>query len=223
MNDVKGYCAYLLVVLYFENTRKTKSLTNKQNFKMINKLKYIFAILLFWACTKKITKLEEYSNYPIKYGKTKIIHPENDFSITIPKNWEWKAEEYNNPQIILGMDIGATDSITKFTKIISIQKYKSFEKNMELLDEFKTIQKNIKKSSLMPTIIESGYTKNLKYDSYYIYQKLEGSNSIEMISFILKGKEKETFYSLTTSCQSEDNIETNFALMIKCIESFEIN
>lgn len=95
---------------------------------MINKLKYIFAILLFWACTKKITKLEEYSNYPIKYAKAKIIHPENDFSITIPKNWEWKAEEYNNPQIILGMDIGATDSITKFTKIISIQKYKSFEK-----------------------------------------------------------------------------------------------
>lgn len=121
------------------------------------------------------------------------------------------------------MDIGETDSITKMTKIISIQKYKSSENNAELIGEFESIKKNVEKSSMKPKIIESGKTKNLKYDSYYIYQKLKGSNSIEMISFIVKSKEKGVFYSLATSCQSEDRIEINFALMIKCIESFEMN
>ena len=58
------------------------------------------------------------------------------------------------------------------------------------------------------------------------YKFLASDDKIELHQETIqneKGKEKETFYSLTTSCQSEDNIETNFALMIKCIESFEIN
>lgn len=191
--------------------------------EIMNKFVCIFLVLLFCSCTKNLKTLNYYSNYPVKYAKIKISHPSNDFSITIPKSWKWKAEEYDKEEIILGMDIGETDSITKMTKIISIQKYKSSENNAELIGEFESIKKNVEKSSMKPKIIESGKTKNLKYDSYYIYQKLKGSNSIEMISFIVKSKEKGVFYSLATSCQSEDRIEINFALMIKCIESFEMN
>ena len=189
----------------------------------MNKLKCILLVLLFCSCEKKITTLEQFSNYPVKYAKTKIAYPTKDFSITIPKNWKWKVEKYENEQIILGMDIGETDSITKYTKIISIQKYKSLDKNIELENEYKAILKNVEKSSMKPKIIESGNTKILKYDAYYIYQKLHGENSIEMISFIVKSKEKGTFYSLTARCQNLDRIETNFSMMIKCIESFEMN
>lgn len=190
---------------------------------MLNKLKYIFVVLIFCACTKTITTLEEYSNYPVKYAKTKISYPTNDFSITIPKNWKWKAEEYENEQIILGMDIGKTDSITKYTKIISILKYKSLENNTELKAEFQTMLKNSAKNNLIPKIIESGKTTILKYDAYYIHAKSENESSIEMISFIVKSKEKGFFYSITTSCQNKDEVKTNLSMMIKCVKSFEQN
>ena len=180
-------------------------------------------ILIFCACSKNITTLEEYSNYPVKYAKTKISYPTNDFSITIPKNWKWKAEEYESERIILGMDIGDTDSITKFTKIISIQKYKSLENNTALKAEFESMLKNSAKNNLIPEVVESGKTKILKYDSYFIYAKSENESSIEMISFIVKTKEKGMFYSIMASCQNMDRIETNLSMMIQCIETFEMN
>ncbi|PJE45184.1 MAG: hypothetical protein CUR32_01280 [Flavobacterium sp.] len=190
---------------------------------MISKLKYLFVVLLFCACAKKITTLEEYANYPVKYEKTKISYPTKDFSMTIPKNWKWKAKKYNTEQIILGMVIGETDSITRFTKIISIQKYKSLENNSDLKAEFETILKSSAKNNLIPEIVESGKTNILKYDSYFIHAKSENEKSIEMISFIVKSKQKGIFYSITASCQNEDQIKTNLSMMIDCVKSFEQN
>jgi len=210
-------------VIFLKTAVKMILLIKKTEFGMINKLKYISVILLFCACAKKITTLEEYSNYPVKFAKTKISYPTNDFSMIIPKNWKWKAEEYNAEQIILGMDIGETDSITKFTKIISIQKYKSLENNSELKAEFETMLKNSAKNNLIPEIVESGKTNILKYDSYFIHAKSENENSIEMISFIVKSKQKGIFYSITASCQNKDEIKKNLSMMIKCVKTFEHN
>ena len=190
---------------------------------MISKLKCIFLVLLFCACDKDIKTVDYYSNLPVKFAKEKITYPTNDFSITIPKNWMWKAEKYQNEQIILGVDIGETDSITKYTKIISIQKYKSLENNTDLKAEFETILKNSAKNNLIPEVIESGKTTILNYDAYFIHAKSENKNSIEMISIVLKSKESGVFYSITASCQNMDRSETNLSMMVKCIQTFEIN
>jgi len=195
----------------------------KIKFGILNKLKFILIVLLIYSCTNNITTLEEYSNYPVKYAKTKIAYPTNDFFITIPKNWKWKAEEYENEQIILGMDIWETDYITKYTKIISIQKYKSLENNTDLKAEFETMLKNSSKNNLIQKNVESGKTNIMKYDSYFIHAKSENENSIELISFITKSKEKGIFYLITASCQNMDRIETNLSMMINCIRSFEQN
>lgn len=187
---------------------------------MITKFIYIFVIVFFCACTKNITTLEEYSDYPVKYAKTKISYPTNDFSIIVPINWKWKAEKYNTEQIILGMDISKTDSITKFTKIISIQKYKSLENNSDLKAEFETALKNSSKNSYIPEIVESGKTNIMKYESYFIHAKSDNEKSIEMISFIVKSKQKGVFYSITASCQNEDEIKKNLSMMINSVRSF---
>ena len=44
----------------------------------------------------------------VKFAKTKISYPTNDFSILIPKNWYWKVEKYDNKKIILGIDPGTS-------------------------------------------------------------------------------------------------------------------
>jgi hypothetical protein len=185
-------------------------------------LKYFFIFFLI-SCTKKYTTVEEYSNYPVKYAKTQISYPNKDFSITIPKNWEWKIEDYHNKNILLAIDIGKTDSITKYTRIMSIVKYKSFENNTDLELEYKSLLKNNGKTIEYPKAIESGKTKLLKYDSYFIHTKSENENSLESIFFIVKSKEKGVFYQLYAGCQIKDDLKTNMSMMIKCLESFEHN
>ena len=48
------------------------------------------------------------------------------------------------------MDIGETDTVTNYTKIISIQKYKSLENNTDLKAEFESMLKNSTKNKLIP-------------------------------------------------------------------------
>lgn len=186
-------------------------------------LKLFCFILLLNSCSKKFTTLNEYSSLPVKFAKTKITYPTKDFSMTLPKNWLWKAEDYGSDQIILGIDAGKTDSISGFTKIISVQKYKSNENNIELKAEYESILKNIKKNKLIPQIVESGKTELMKYDSYFLHAKSENEKSIEMISFIVESKEKGIFYSITASCQIEDQLKTNMSMMVKCLKTFEYN
>lgn len=185
--------------------------------------KLFCAILLLNSCSIKFTTINEYSSLPLKFAKTKITHPTKDFSMTLPRNWFWKAEDYESEQIILGIDAGVTDSINGFTKIISVQKYKSSENNTELKAEYESLLKNIKKNKLIPQIVESGRTELMNYDSYFLHAKSENEKSIEMISFVVKSKEKGFFYSLTASCQIEDRLKTNMSMMVKCLESFEYN
>jgi len=189
----------------------------------MSKINFFFIFLIFFACKEDITTLAEYSNYPVKYAKTKISYPTNEFSITIPKNWKWSVEEYENVPIILGMDIGETDSITNYTRIISIHKYKSLDNNNDLRAEFESMLKISEKNSLIPEIIESGKTTILNYDAYFIHSKSRNESSIEMISFILKSKENGIFYSIAASSHIEDNIKKNLSMMINCIRSFELN
>lgn len=189
----------------------------------MRKIKYFFIFIVVCACSKNTTTLEEYSNYPVKYPKTKISHPTNDFSVTIPKNWKWKAEKYDNEHIILGMDIGKTDSLTNYTRIISIQKYRSFENNTDLKVEFQSMLKNSAQNSLITEIFESGKTNILTTDAYFIHTKSENESSIEMISFILKSKENGIFYSIIASCHIKDDIKKNLSMMIQSVLKFEEN
>ncbi len=185
-------------------------------------IKLALIILIFSSCSEKLTTVDEYINLPIKFAKTKISYPTNDFSILIPKNWHWKVEQYDNKQIILGIDAGQTDSTTRFTKIISVQKYKSEGNNTNLKTEFESIKKLVEKNS-NEKIVESGKSKNTSFQSYFFHFKSDHKKSTETISLLLKSKEKGVYYSLTASCQIEDNLETNMSMMMNCLNSFENN
>ena len=187
----------------------------------MNYLKYVFVFFIFYSCTKEITTLDEYSKIPVKFAKERITSPSKDFSIIIPKNWKWKEEKHEDKQVISGIDIGNYDSISKFTKIISIYKCKSLEENKDLETEFQTVLKNSKKNKLIPEVVESGKTKILKYESYFIHAKSDNEKSIEMISFIIKSKESGIFYLISASCHNQDNLKTNMGMMIDCIQTFK--
>lgn len=179
-------------------------------------------IILFNSCSEKFTTVEEYINLPIKFAKTKITYPTNDFSILIPKNWSWKVEQYDSKQIIHGIVASYTDTITNFTRIISVQKYKSLQNCDDLKTEFES-QMKLTEKNVFGEIVESGKSRITKYESYFTHVKSDNKKSIEIIIFLLKSKEEATYYSLTASCQIEDNLKTNMSMMIKCLNGFEKN
>ena len=186
-------------------------------------IKLLSIILIFTSCSNKFTSVEEYIDLPVKFAKTKVSYPTNDFSIDIPINWTWKVEQYdNNKQVILGIDAGYTDPTTKFTKIINVVKYKSVDNNNDLKAEFDSMIKLAEESSF-GKIVESGKTKNTNYESYFMHSKSDNSKSIEVIALLLKSKQNGIFYSLTASCQIEDNLKTNMSMMMKCLNSFKEN
>ena len=47
-------------------------------------IKLALIILIFTSCSEKFTTVDEYINLPVKFAKTKIPYPKNDFSILIP-------------------------------------------------------------------------------------------------------------------------------------------
>ncbi len=63
----------------------------------------------------------------------------------------------------------------------------------------------------------------MNYDSYFLHAKSENEKSIEMISFIVESKEKGIFYSITASCQIEDQLKINMSMMVKCLKTFQYN
>jgi hypothetical protein len=185
--------------------------------------KFIVFILIISCSSKQIT-LEKYSNYPVKFAKQKITYPNNDFSIFIPKNWEWKIETYETENIILGIDAVSELDKDGFVDIISIQKLKSFGENKNLKSEFEYWLNLMENNPQNGKLIESGYTEILNKKSYFFHTKSETDRygESEIISFILDSGIEGVFYNLTASASQTVDLKKNMSILIQSLKTFEI-
>lgn len=184
--------------------------------------KFIVLILIV-SCSNKQNTLNKYANYPVKFAKQKISHPTNDFSILIPKNWEWKVEDYDNENIILGIDASSKPDKNGFIDIISIQKIKSFGENKDLESEFKYCLNIIENNSQNRKIVESGQTELLNKKSYFLHTKPDSNQNggTEIISFILDSGIEGVFYNLTASASQTEELKKNISILIQSLRTFE--
>jgi hypothetical protein len=184
--------------------------------------KFIILILLI-SCSENQDTLEKYANYPVKFAKQKIDYPNNEFSIIIPKNWKWKVENFENENIISGIDITSETDKKGFINIISIQKINSFGESKTLKSEFEYCLKMFETNWQKSEIIDSGETNILNYKSYYIHSKSnnEKSGIAEIISFIIESRKKGEFYYLAVSASKNYNLRKNMSIMIQSLATFE--
>lgn len=184
--------------------------------------KFIVLILVV-SCSNKQNTLNEYANYPVKFAKQKISHPTNDFSILVPKNWEWKVEDYDNENIILGIDASSKPDQNGFIDIISIQKIKSFGENKDLESEFQYCLNIIENNSHNRKIVESGQTELLNKTSYFLHTKSDSNQNggTEIISFIIDSGIKDVFYNLTASASQTEELKKNMSILIQSLRTFE--
>ncbi|TRZ42490.1 hypothetical protein [Robertkochia solimangrovi] len=181
-------------------------------------------LTLITSCSSKQFTLDQYSNYRIKFAKQKIVYPNNDFLIFIPKHWEWKVETYENQNVILGIDAGSKLDKNGFVDIISIQKFKSFVNNKDLNSEIKYWQNLIIKNPQNGKLIESGYTESLYKKSYFFHTKYDTNRQgeSEIISFILESEIEGVFYNLTASVSQSTDLKKNMSILIQSLMTFEI-
>ncbi len=167
--------------------------------------------------------MEQYANYPVKFAKQKIHYPNNDFSIFIPKNWEWKVENYDNENIILGIEASSKPDKNGFIDIISIQKIKSFGENKDLESEFEYCLTLIENNSQNKKIIESGYTEILNQKSYFLHTTSDTVKygESEVISFILDSGLEGVFYNLTASASHTVELKKNMSILIQSLKTFK--
>ena len=167
--------------------------------------------------------MEQYSNYPVKFAKQKVDYPDKDFSLLIPKNWVWKVENYENENIILGIDAGSKPDKNGFIDMISIQKIKSFGKNKDLKSEFEYCINIIENNSQNRKIIESGLTEILNQKSYFLHTKSDTDTygEAEIISFIIDSGTEGVFYNLTASASQTENLKKNMSIMIQSLKTFK--
>ena len=192
----------------------------------LRKMKFIgkfIVLILIVSCSNKESSLEQYANYPVKFAKQKITHPNNDFSLFIPINWEWKADGYENENIILGIEASSKPYENGFSDLISIQKIKSFGDKKDLKSEFEYCLGIVENNSGDKTILESGLTKILDEKAYFIHTESnsETFGKAETISLIIESGKKGEFYNLNAIASKTQDLKKNMTVLIKCLSTFE--
>lgn len=168
--------------------------------------------------------LNNYANYPVKIVKQKIEYPNGDFSFYIPINWEWKIENYEHENILLGIDAVSKPDKDSFVDLLSVQKIKSFGKKTDLKSEFEYYLELLE-TNLDAEVVETGRTDLLNQDAYFLHTKSNTGTygKIETISFIVETETRGVFYNLTASASQTDDLKKNMAILIQCLRTFKVN
>jgi len=188
-------------------------------------IKVFIVLVLLVSCSSRQLTLEDYVNQAVKFAKQKVNYPDNDFSLFIPKDWYWNVEQYDNKNIIIGIDASSKPDKDGFIDLISIQKVKSFGGKKDLKSEYEYLLNLAKTQSKNMKIVESGETDYFKQKAYYIHSKSETNTygESEMISFILESQTVGTFYYLSAGASQTKELKKNMAIIVQSLKTFEIN
>lgn len=188
---------------------------------------FVIALIFLFltaSCSNRQNTLNNYANYPVKIAKQKIEYPSVDFSFSIPINWEWKIENYEHENILLGIDAVSKPDKDSFVDLLSVQKIKSFGNKTDLKSEF-DYYFELLETNLDAEVVETGKTDLLNQEAYFLHTKSNTGTygEIETISFIVESETRGVFYNLTASASQTDNLKKNMAILIQCLRTFKVN
>ena len=185
------------------------------------------AFILLVSCSNKETSLNQYANYPVKFAKQKIVHPDNDFELMIPKGWKWETENYEDNAIISGINAKSKLHDTGFFDMISVQKVKDHSEHDDLDAELKYALQVMEFNQSDMKVLKSGNSdKILNRKSIYLHVKTNTDlyGESEVISFLLESNQKGVHYELVALVSADSKVtdlKMNMAIIINCLQSFK--
>ncbi|RRQ50289.1 hypothetical protein DZC72_06945 [Maribacter algicola] len=186
-------------------------------------LKFIL-VILFVSCSDKQISLEQYSKYPVKFARKKITHPTNDFSVFIPKDWNWEIQENEYmDELILGLGAESNQHTNGFSDMILIEKLKSDKENGFLKYEYGNWLNGMKENLGAKGIVESGLSNFMNQNTYFIHSKYnnEDVGQVETVHLFIESGEKGIFYMLTASASQKKELDKKMASLVQCLKTFE--
>ncbi len=186
-------------------------------------LKFIL-VIFFVSCSNKQNSLEQYAKYPVKFARKKITYPTNDFSIFIPKYWEWEVEEnVYMDELILGLGADSKQHTNGFSDMILIHKLKSTKENKFLKYEYEDWLKGMMENLGEKGIVESGLSNFMNQNTYFIHSKYDNEDvgQVETVNLFIESGEKGIFYMLTASVSQKKELDKKMASLVQCLKTFE--
>ena len=169
--------------------------------------------------------MDKYLTHSDKFEKKKVTDPNGNFSLFVPKGWEFEANEYPEGHIFLWSTLSSKEEQEMDINRIQIIKAKDSLGLKEQYDQY------INKKEYYDEIIDSGETNFLNYPSYFthIYLKKSINKGIafelkekEIIRFFLKSKQEDVYYYLFLTAIENENQQQNMSMMLHCLKTFEI-
>ena len=194
----------------------------------MSRIRYCFfyiLLILFFACTSKQKSLEDYQKTPIAFEKQKVEYPNGDFSILIPKNWQWRVSYNEWENFILGIEAVSNQDVNGNVNTIWIQKTLSNSGEKDLKSEYEFMFKNINDNSNMGKIIETGKIDISNNQSYFISNKLinDDENDFESVLIITNSEMEGVFYYIDLTISQTKDLQTKKAILVQCLTSFHHN
>lgn len=183
----------------------------------------LIVIVGFVSCSKKETNLDKYLTHSDKFEKKKVTDPEENFSLYIPKDWEFETR-YNDERyniLIFSNIYPESDGTSRYyfnQCKIDIFKVKD---SLDLKEQYERFIDNEN--------LDSGETNFLNYPSYFTYSFGKKSyergaimEDYEVIHFFLKSKQEDVYYYLIALALKDENQQQNMSMMLHCLQTFEI-
>ncbi len=185
----------------------------------------LIAILFASCSSNKRFSLEQYARYPVKFAKQMISDSTTDFTLYIPKNWDWKVEDYDAENVIFGIDASSKPDKNGFVNFMSIQKSKSFGNTNDIRSEFEYMLDLLKNQTVQLKIVDSGKTDLLKQPAFFIHTKSETGTpgEAEIISFIVESELEGVFYYLNASASQTEDLTLKMSTLIQSLMTFKRN
>ncbi|MBL1278838.1 MAG: hypothetical protein COA33_001085 [Fluviicola sp.] len=140
------------------------------------------------------------------------------YTICVPYLWDLKRNYEGQFLIETFID---SRKLVFDSPSLSIAKFKGNSNDLDLYVDF------LSKEELLPeefSVVSRGESDFLNYDSYYTHVRsvTDAINEIEVITFILKGKEDSTFFTIMSSAPQDKDLNTNMAMLMNCSRQFEL-
>lgn len=184
----------------------------------------LIVIIGFVSCSKKETNLDKYLTHSDKFEKKKVIDPNGNFSLYIPKDWEFETRDVTESSNIYFWSNIYPNEVTDSFNMNRIEIIKAKD-SLGLKEQY---ERYINEESYFDKIIDSGETNFLNYPSYfaYTYHKKSYDRIIakerEIIRFSLKSEQKDVYYYLFLIAIKNENQQQNMSMMLHCLQTFEI-
>lgn len=184
----------------------------------------LFIVVLFLSCSKEPNSLEQYIEYPVKFARKKIVHPSKDFSIEIPKDWQWEIRQNGYmEELILGIDAVSKENENGFRDEIIIEKLRSSKNENYLTFEYEDWLKGMNENLGENKIVEFGLSQFMNQDTYFIHSKYdyEAIGMVESIHLFIESEKENTFYMLTINVSEKRELNKKMAILVKCLKTFK--